>query len=132
MEIDVDKLTRVEVIDGRKGRVFTWWRNFPSEYGPREAELSLQDDGRTLKVFIKDGKKAIYEKRLDEDNGDVMTIEEFKGMVACGGITDYDGHGHPMKDGLEDHGWYLYPSNVDPEDGDGIPEDATHIAWYNK
>jgi hypothetical protein len=47
--MDTQKVTRVEVINHRneKGRVYT--------LGPADdvkVELSLQDDGRTLKVFI--------------------------------------------------------------------------------
>ena len=47
--MDVSKVTRVEIINyhGGKGRVYTM--------GPRDdvaVELSVQDDGRTLKVFI--------------------------------------------------------------------------------
>lgn len=47
--MNVTKVTRVEIINyhGGKGRVYTC--------GPREdikVELSVQDDGRTLKVFI--------------------------------------------------------------------------------
>ncbi len=42
-----DKVTRFEVIDHREkgeGRIFVAW--------PCKIELSYQDDGRTLKVFV--------------------------------------------------------------------------------
>lgn len=42
------KVTRVEVID-KEGRSYT-------NYKVEEVELSLQDDDRTLKIFIKDKK----------------------------------------------------------------------------
>jgi hypothetical protein len=47
--MDTKRVTRVEIINyySHKGRVYT--------FGPLElvkVELSLQDDGRTLKVFI--------------------------------------------------------------------------------
>jgi len=47
---DMTKVTRVELIDHRYGspsfgRVFVAW--------DVSAELSLQDDGRTLKVFVR-------------------------------------------------------------------------------
>ena len=45
-----DKVTRVEVID-HNGRSYT---NFDSN---NRVELSYQDDGRTLKVFIDKKKK---------------------------------------------------------------------------
>lgn len=53
--MDVSKVTRFEVIDHRtgmlrNGRVFT---SSVLERGER-IEFSLQDDGRTLKVFLSD------------------------------------------------------------------------------
>lgn len=47
--MDTKKVTRVEIINyySGKGRVYT--------FGPKpdsEVELSVQDDGRTLKVFV--------------------------------------------------------------------------------
>lgn len=61
------------------------------------------------------------------DYADVMTVEEFKEAVKHGSFIDYDGFGHPVKDGMEDEKIYIYPSKIHE-----IPEDATHIAWYNK
>ncbi len=58
--------------------------------------------------------------------GDVIPLEEFREAVASNFFTDWDGFGHPMKDGLEDTSISVYPSTME------IPEDATHIAWYNK
>lgn len=40
------KVNRVEVIDS-SGRAYT-------KYGVKDVSISLQDDGRTLKVFLKD------------------------------------------------------------------------------
>lgn len=42
------KVTRVEVID-KDGRAYT-------NYDVSRCELMLQDDDRTLKIFVKDGK----------------------------------------------------------------------------
>ena len=42
--LDFDSVTRVEVIDA-KGRSYV-------KYGVTSVELSLQDDARTLKVFL--------------------------------------------------------------------------------
>lgn len=57
MNLDTSKVNRVEVINHvtNDGRVYIFW---PSDDptvtgGPWSVELSLQDDGRTLKVFIK-------------------------------------------------------------------------------
>lgn len=51
MNIDESKITRFEVIDHRKkakphGRIFTAW--------DIKVELAIQDNQRTLKVFIND------------------------------------------------------------------------------
>ncbi len=40
-----DKVTRVEVINGNKGRVYT-------NYNCKVDEVQLQDGGKTLKIFI--------------------------------------------------------------------------------
>ena len=50
--IDESIITRVEVIDhqGGQGRVFV-------KHNCQEVELSIQDEGRTLKVFISNTKK---------------------------------------------------------------------------
>lgn len=75
--------------------------------------------------------------------GDLMTIEEFKKCVDCGGFIDYDGHGS-LSDGKQIiDGYIVYPSmfmngkvavgncwdNVGQVD---IPKEATHIVWYNR
>lgn len=126
MQIDVEKLSRVEVIT-EAGRQFTWWRNWPGQSGgTQEAQLQLQDDGRTLKIFIKEAAEPKPQYDKGKIYGDVMTVEEFRGGVESGGFTDWDGHGHPVKDNMEDIGWYVFPSEMK------IPADATHIAWYNK
>lgn len=40
-----NKVTRVEVIERGKGRLFT-------DYKVNDAWISIQDDGKTIKVFI--------------------------------------------------------------------------------
>jgi hypothetical protein len=68
--------------------------------------------------------------------GDVFTKKEF--IRHCGGMfTDYDGHGHPA----------IIPKNtkspfvkgrvngrivVKPSRVKEIPEEATHVVWFNK
>ena len=44
-DINTEKVTRVEVIDG-KGRVYTKWED------TLQVEVQLQDNERTLKIFI--------------------------------------------------------------------------------
>lgn len=61
----------------------------------------------------------------DEDT--VYTIERFKEAVECGLFIDYDGVGHPVKDGKCDPDIWIKPSKLDE-----IPDDATEIVWYNR
>lgn len=60
------------------------------------------------------------------DYGDLMTREEWLDMVKHGFFIDYDGMGSPVKDGKAMNGW-VYPSQADK-----LPEDATHVVWFNK
>ena len=53
--IDLEKVDRVEVIDS-KGRAFT-------RYGCADVKMDLQDDGRTLKIFV------ASQWRLDRNGG---------------------------------------------------------------
>lgn len=58
------------------------------------------------------------------ENHDIYTVGEFRKM--CNGyFIDYDGYGHPIKDGYKDPSKDIYPSQANR-----IPEDATHIEWY--
>lgn len=57
--MDTSKVTRVEVIDHTRtepehgGRVYTYWHTYDEADLPSpNVELYLQDEGRTLKVFI--------------------------------------------------------------------------------
>jgi len=44
--MDTSKVNRVEVIDHKEGRAYVMWEN------KLDVELMLQDDERTLKIFI--------------------------------------------------------------------------------
>jgi hypothetical protein len=59
---------------------------------------------------------------------DVMTVEEFIDCVKQGLFIDYDGCGCPMKDGKYDQNIDVSPSTYEQD----IPDDATHIVWFNK
>ena len=61
------------------------------------------------------------------DEDDVYTVKEFKEMVKSGGFIDYDGYGHPVKNKMCNPDIIVKPSKVKD-----IPEDATHVVWYNK
>ena len=54
--ISLDKVNRVEVIDD-KGRSYVNWK--PTN----KVSISLQDDGRTLKIFIFKDNTNYYEHR---------------------------------------------------------------------
>lgn len=58
---------------------------------------------------------------------DVYTVEEFIECCKDGSFIDDDGWGYPVKDKKADRGVIIYPSIVHL-----IPEDATHIVWYNQ
>lgn len=62
---------------------------------------------------------------IDED--DVYTVAEFCEHVRDKSFIDYDGYGHPVKDGKADETVFIQPSTIDR-----IPADATHIVWYNR
>lgn len=48
------RVTRVEVIERGTGRVYT-------NYDVRDAWISIQDDGKTIKVFINESLDLTYE-----------------------------------------------------------------------
>jgi hypothetical protein len=67
-----------------------------------------------------------YVEKLEKGD-DVFTVQEFKGYCADGSFIDYDGFGHPVKNGKAD------PSiSVKPSLCAAIPSDATHVVWYNR
>lgn len=81
-------------------------------------------------------KTAKYTKPIDPKLGDVMTVEEYLECVDDGGFIDDDGMGDVARDGLiaepeaGEDGW---PKWLRPSDRDlFIPEDATHVVWYNR
>lgn len=61
------------------------------------------------------------------DEDDIYDIETFKECCETGTFIDYDGYGHPVKDGFSDESIDIRPSCIHL-----IPEDATHIVWFNR
>ena len=59
--------------------------------------------------------------------GDRFTVRRFRAYVKDGSLTDNDGHGHPIRHTKMDAEYTIWPSKMNR-----IPEDATHIQWYNK
>ena len=62
-----------------------------------------------------------------DDEDDVYTIKEFIENCESGGFIDYDGFGYPVKDSKACTQIIIKPSRVAE-----IPEDATHIIWFNR
>lgn len=68
-----------------------------------------------------------YGCALWNDEDDVYTVQEFIQACEHGMFIDDDGFGHPVLNGKADTGLYIYPSALED-----IPQDATHIVWYNR
>jgi len=62
-----------------------------------------------------------------EDEDEVYTVQEFKELVENGALIDYDGYGYAVKNGKANPNIQIWPSEIED-----IPEDATHIVWYNR
>ena len=62
-----------------------------------------------------------------EDEDDVYTVKEFLELCRNGALIAYDGHGYPVKNMMADPTLRIKPSGVQR-----IPNDATHIVWYNR
>jgi hypothetical protein len=58
---------------------------------------------------------------------DIYTVDEFKDICYGRGFLDYDGFGHPVKNKKSDPYIIIKPSQLH-----AIPEDATHIVWFNR
>jgi hypothetical protein len=72
---------------------------------------------------------------VDPDDHVIM-VAAYLAAVDCGGFLDDDGFGEIARDGLVaqaapgKRGW---PGWVRPSDRERcIPEDATHVVWYNR
>ena len=67
-----------------------------------------------------------YTDEVPTSYGDLMTVEDFRGNCEGGGFIDYDGFGHPVKDGKASK------QRIYPSERNQIPKDATHIIWFNR
>lgn len=70
--------------------------------------------------------ETIVYDESDLDCSVLLTVEEFVEDCETGLFMDYDGFGNPVKDGKMARD-KIYPSGLER-----IPDDATHIAWFNK
>lgn len=83
------------------------------------------DKGYGIEASLESTDIVRYDKPIP-DYGDVMDVQLYKESVSSGLFVDSDGHGRPVKDGLVGN-MTLCPSQVD-----FLPEDATHVVWFNK
>ena len=67
----------------------------------------------------------VYDVEIDDDDH-VFTVDEFKECCLTGGFTNYDGFGYPAKNGKAAK-VHIRPSTLEK-----IPDDATHIVWFNR
>ena len=68
-----------------------------------------------------------FSRPMDPGLGLLLSVAEFRECVADGSFSDYDGFGHPSDGKGEDRSVRIYPS-----DPDSVPDDATHVVWYNR
>ena len=103
-------------------------------FGPEHIRV-VEDDERFPKpsgfqkclimLMPEDGGPMQYN---DPMGGDYMTVQEFRESVECGAFIDYDGYGYAVARGdIADTSEQILPSTVER-----IPEEATHIIWFNK
>ncbi len=59
--------------------------------------------------------------------GDVFTVKEFRELCTSHMFVDYDGHGHPARQQKMAREFRVKPSKARQ-----IPNDATHVVWFNK
>jgi hypothetical protein len=69
-----------------------------------------------------------YVETLDPEDDDRYTVEEFNRMCNQRLLIDYDGYGHPVRNGCMDPHIDVRPSNRNLV----IPLDATHVVWFNR
>lgn len=66
--------------------------------------------------------KRVYDKDIDNDFGDLMTVEVWEECVAGGCFCNYDGSGYWIKNGKASRDEVFSTPKLD----------ATHVIWYNK
>jgi len=110
-----------------------WTNTFPKE-APAEGtcesveEAKMEVERKMMCYPLETGKPAIGRYK-DEPHGfgETISVRRFRKRVKDGDFTDDDGHGRPMCSGKLDTECTIWPSTLA-----SIPEDATHIQWYNK
>ena len=88
-----------------------------------KAKQIVQEYEKQLNISDVSSSADRYTKKLDKDlDDDIYTIEEWESAVNDGWITDDDGSGYWVKDGLKSRDEVFSTPQLD----------ATHVVWYNK
>lgn len=69
---------------------------------------------------------TIYDQDIPHHYADVMTVADWLAAVKAGNFIDYDGCGHAVLDGK------MASPSIYPSEAYLVPEEATHIAWFNR
>lgn len=69
----------------------------------------------------------MYTNEIATDGCDLIPVNDFFQAVCSGLFVDGDGVGYPAREGKMDRSRHILPSSVR-----AIPQDATHVAWFNK
>lgn len=64
------------------------------------------------------------------DYCELMTKEDWIACCDCGGYVDYDGIGYLVK--VVDDEARMSNTPIFPSIRNQIPEDCTHVAWFNR
>jgi cell wall assembly regulator SMI1 len=87
---------------------------------------------------------ALYDKVVDMNDCDIMTVEEWRESCEFGGFIDYDGFGYPARARRVEWEEGLNPAEypmmvmeeawipMAPSLQHLVPKDATHINWFNR
>jgi len=116
-----------------QGDIIAWVTDFPRnaiEKGIVETieEGKMEVERRMMCYPLETDKPAIGRYNdAPHGFGEIISVRRFRKRVKDGDFTDNDGHGRPMFHKKLDSGCLVLASKLD-----AIPEDATHIQWYNK
>jgi hypothetical protein len=95
---------------------------------PEELRQLIQDDLKALIDVARYGRKYVNPyTALPGDDPDIYSVKDFTDECVSRNFIDYDGFGNPMRDGRVNPDIIIKPSRLEE-----IPQDATHIIWYNR
>lgn len=87
----------------------------------------LTADARSLSMPEHEYIHDDYNLEPEPNYGHMMTVAAFRAACRHGGFIDYDGFGHPAKNGAINDQITIVPSRISE-----IPPEATHIWWLNR